>query len=96
MTDITQLIERLRSIAKGNHSCGHGYDSHEHDTFTSSADALESQAVKIEGLRETLETIGDQPLFEELTEEEQDDACFSDGYDELIRTARAKLKGTGS
>ena len=54
MTDITQLIERLRSIAKGNHSCGHGYDSHEHDTFTSSANALEAQEAKIASLRAEL------------------------------------------
>lgn len=53
--------------------------------------SLQSQ---LKEAREALQKIADQKLFEELTTEEQDDACFSDGYDWCVETARKFLSQT--
>jgi hypothetical protein len=63
---------------------------------TADPNAILSLLKEIAELREALKTIADQRLFEEMTEEDQDDACFSDGYDECVRRARAKLEGSGT
>ena len=53
--------------------------------------SLQSQ---LEEAREKLKEIAEQKLFEEMSHDEQEDACFSDGYDMCIETARSFLSKT--
>lgn len=54
------LLERLRTIAKSNHSCGYGYEQHEFDVFMGAADALEAKDKEINKLLEEITDINNR------------------------------------
>ena len=81
-------------IDEGDTSFDEGHDAGYQAGRLDAADKIASLQQQLKEAREALQDIANQKLFEEMTTEEQDDACFSDGYDMCIETARSFLSKT--
>jgi hypothetical protein len=93
-TEYAELADTLDAWDKWELGCGRPVPAKLNHAHTASV--IRTLLAREERLRKALAGIAKQRLWDEMSEEDQENADWTEGYEECVRRARAALGGEPS